>query len=254
MKILALDTATRVGGVALMKDENLLAEYRMEMTMAHSERLMVLVDRVLKESGLSFGELDAVALSIGPGSFTGLRVGVSTVKGLVAETAIRVVPVPTLEAIAWNLPAARTVICPMMDAKKQEVYTALFSSEVDGMLKREMEDQVAAPRMMAEHVFERVREGDTRVIFLGDGALQYRGEIEAVMGGQAIVAPAPLSDPRPAVVGWLGLQRLNRGESVDPATLVPAYVRRSDAEINWEKGMTPKKLKLSGRAGSHRRR
>jgi tRNA threonylcarbamoyladenosine biosynthesis protein TsaB len=250
MKILAIETATGMGGVALMEDETLLAEYRMDMTMAHAERLMVMVDRVLKDGGLTPDDLDALAVSIGPGSFTGLRVAVSTVKGWVTGKPIPVAAVPTLEAMAWTVPAGGYSICPMIDAKKREVYAALFSCHEDGTLKRAMEDQVISPEVLCE----RLREPSSPpTVFLGDGASKHREVLEKQLGRRAVFMPAPLSLPLPSMVAWLGLRRLRRGEAADARTLVPVYVRRPDAELNWEKGVTPKKLNLpAGQAGLKR--
>jgi tRNA threonylcarbamoyladenosine biosynthesis protein TsaB len=242
MKILAIETATALGGVALIDDEKVLAEYGMDMTMAHGEKLMVMVDRILKDIGLGPNDLDALAVSIGPGSFTGLRVGVSTVKGLATGTPIRIAAVPTLEAMAWNAQAGRHFICPMIDAKKGEVYTALFSGEGDGILKRVTEDQVLSPEVLCE----RVRDPSSPpTIFLGDGASKYREVLVNRLGRRALFPPAPLSRSLPSIVAWLGLQKLRRGEAADARTLAPVYVRRPDAEVNWEKGVAPRKLNLS---------
>jgi len=245
MKILALETATPLGGVALIEDEKLLAEYRVDMTMSHAERLMTLVDRALKDCGWVFADLEALAVSIGPGSFTGLRVAVSTVKGLATGRPIPVAAVPTLEALAWNAAAGRQLICPMIDAKKQEVYAALFSNQGAGGLKRLTEDEVISPDSLADRLIERFGEP---VVFLGDGAVQYREILTRRLADRAVFAPGPLGSPRPSMVAWLGLQRLNRGEAADVRTLVPAYVRRSDAEVNWEKGVAPRKLNLKRRS------
>lgn len=246
MKILAMETATPIGGVALMDDERLLAEYQMDMTMAHAERLMVMVDQVLKDCGLVFRDLDALAVSIGPGSFTGLRVAVNSVKGLVMGNPIPVAAVPTLEALAWNLPVPGHLICPMMDAKKQEVYAALFSYQGTGRLKRLMKDQAILPQALSEHVTQHFREP---IVFLGDGAYKYRDVLEALPADRAVVASPLLSQPRPSSVAWLGLQRLRRGQSADARTLVPVYIRRPDAEVNWRKRIPPKAFTLKRGAG-----
>lgn len=241
MKILAIETATALGGVALIDDKKLLAEYGMDMAMAHGEMLMVMVDRILKDGGLGPDDLDALAVSIGPGSFTGLRVGVSTVKGLATGTSIPIAAVSTLEALAWNGQAGRHFICPMIDARKGEVYTAQFSSEGDGILKRVTEDQVLSPEVLCV----RLREASTHpTVFLGDGALRYREVLVNRLGRRALFPPAPISRSFPSMVAWLGLQKLRRGEAADARTLAPMYIRRPDAEVNWEKGVTPRKLNL----------
>jgi len=241
MKVLGIETATGLGGVALIEGETVRAEYRLEMTMTHAERLMVLIDRVLVDNGRSLEDLDALAVSIGPGSFTGLRVGVNTVKGLVIGKPIPVAAVPTLEAMAWNASSGGCVVCPMIDAKKGEVYAALFSCEPGGGLKRIMEDRIISPEALCEHLS---KASGPPTVFLGDGASRYRDVLRKRFGSRSVFAPEPLSGALPSMVARLGLQRIERGEASDPRTLVPAYLRRSDAEVNWEKGVTPRKLNL----------
>ncbi|HUK55035.1 MAG TPA: tRNA (adenosine(37)-N6)-threonylcarbamoyltransferase complex dimerization subunit type 1 TsaB [Nitrospiria bacterium] len=248
MKILAIETATGLGGVALVEDETLRVEYRLDMTMAHAERLMVLVDRALGDCGWVLDDLDGLAVSIGPGSFTGLRVAVSTVKGLVFGTSLPVAAVPTLEAMAWNVCPGGHGVCPMIDAKKGEVYAALFSCEAGGALKRVMEDQVISPEALSERLGA---SSDPPTVFLGDGASRYRAVLEKRLGVRAVFAPMPLSGPLPSTVARLGLQRIRRGETSDGRTLVPAYVRRSDAEVNWERGVAPKRLDLKHNRDQH---
>jgi len=251
MKILAIETATTLGGAAVTEDDTLLAETRIDMSMAHSERLMVLVDRVLKDAGVTMEVLDGLAVSIGPGSFTGLRVAVSTLKGLTTFKPIPVAAVPTLEAMAWGVPAGGYSVCPMIDAKKQEVYAALFSFRPDGGLERDMEDRVISPEILCE----RLRgPSSPPTVFLGDGADRYREVLETQLGRRAVFVPAPLSRPLPSMVAWLGLRRLRRGEAADVRALVPAYVRRPDAELNFEKGVAPRKLNLKRESGRSNRK
>jgi tRNA threonylcarbamoyladenosine biosynthesis protein TsaB len=251
MKILGIETATGIGGVALVDDEKLLAESSMDMAMTHAERLMVLVDRVFKDTGLTPEDLDGMAVSIGPGSFTGLRVGVSTVKGLATGKPVPVAAVPTLEAMAWNVSPGGHRICPMIDAKKGEVYAAVYSRAADGTLKSMMEEQVILPEALCERLLE---PSGSATVFLGDGVSRYREILENRLGGQALFASASLSRPFPSTVAWIGLRKFRRGEAADTRSLVPAYLRRSDAEVNWEKGVIPRKLHLKGarRRGSIR--
>ena len=250
MRILAIETAGPTSGVALMDENRLLAEYCSDTPMAHAEELMVMVDRALREGGMVLRDLDALAVSIGPGSFTGLRVGVSTVKGLTAGNGIKVVAVPTLEALATNLVKAPGFICPMMDARKQEVYAALFSDREGGTLHRCMEDQVILPRDLADRISELLGGGKNEVVaFLGDGVPKYREVLQSALGKRAHFTEENLYVSRPSSVAFLGLQRLRRGEVVKTGILAPHYLRRPDAEVNWEKGIRPKKLVLGRTAG-----
>jgi len=132
MKILAIETSTMMGSVAVMDKTQLIAEYRLNIKGTHSERLVRIIDEVLKDSGLEFKDLDGYAVSIGPGSFTGLRIGITTVKGLAFVTRKPVAAIPTLDALACNIPFSQYQICPMLDARKKEVYTALYIISDDG--------------------------------------------------------------------------------------------------------------------------
>ena len=228
MKILGMDTATDLCSVALMEDGHLLCEYRVKTGFLHDEHLLVLVDRALKDLKLELADLDGLALTIGPGSFTGLRVAMSTVKGLLTGINKPVVTISTLEALAWNLPMVPYPICTLLDAKKQEVYAALFTFEESGQLKRLMDDQVISPAILLERL-------SSRTIFIGEGAQRYRDLIIKRLGHHAWFAPPSQQFPMASVVAQIGLERLRQGQIVDVRTLTPNYLRRSDAEVNLEK-------------------
>ena len=178
MKILGMNTATNVCGVAIIEEGRLLCEYSLRTDSLHAEHLLVLVDRVLKDVKLTLKDLDGYALTIGPGSFTGLRVALSTVKGWVTGAPKPVLAISTLRALALTLPMASLPICPMLDARREKVSTALFCLEESGEMKRLMKDQIIFPHDLLEHI-----SGST--IFLGDGALRYRGVIIGQLGRHA---------------------------------------------------------------------
>ena len=232
MKVLGLDTATEICGGAVVEDERLLCDYRLAVGPSHAEHLLVLVDRALKDLKLSLADLDGLALTIGPGSFTGLRAAVSTVKGLVTAVHKPVAAISTLEAMAWNLPFARHPICPLLDAKKKEVYAALFVFSESGELKRLMEDQVIAP---GELLGRLSASGGGPTLFVGEGAFRYRDLIADQLGRQAQFVPVAHRGSMASVVAQLGLDRLKRGQRVDMDDLAPVYLRRPDAEVNLEK-------------------
>jgi tRNA threonylcarbamoyladenosine biosynthesis protein TsaB len=228
MKVLGVDAATDICGVALMEDGHLLCEYRLKTGFFHAEHLLLLIDRVLKDQKLELADLDGLALTIGPGSFTGLRVALSTVKGLLAGSDKPVVAVSTLEALAWNLPMASDPICTLLDAKKQEVYAALFAFEESGELKRLMDDQVISPATLLERL-------SGRTLFIGEGAHRYRNLIVERLGRRARFAPPSQQASKASIVAQIGLERLRQGLRVDIKTLTPNYLRCSDAEVNLEK-------------------
>lgn len=237
MKILAIETSTLLGGVAVADDSSgLIAEVRLNVKSTHSERLMTEIDHVMKRSGLQVSDIDAFAVSIGPGSFTGLRIGVSAVKGFSYATGKPIVPVPTLEAFAWNFPFSRYPVCTMLDARKKEVYAALFRW-VDGGFARLIDETSTKVDMLLEEIKTGKGKGDRgffeQIIFAGEGALLYRKEITEVLGGRAVFAPPDRMVPSPAVIASVGLRKALREEFSDPVSLIPLYIRRSEAEIKW---------------------
>jgi len=230
MKVMAIETSTMLGGVAVMDSEQgLLAEARVSVRAALSERLMIAVDFVLGQSSLGLGDIDALAVSSGPGSFTGLRVGLGTVKGLAFATGLPVAAVPTLEAYAMCLPYCRHPVCPMLDARKKEVYTAVFLHGDDG-LRRVLPERATRAGDLAAMLMEY-----EAVVFVGQGAELYRREIEERLGPRALFAPPRLMTPSPAAVAEAGLARALRGEYSDPAFLSPFYIRKSEAELKASK-------------------
>lgn len=228
MKILAIETSTLLGGIAVADDSSgLIAETRLNVKSTHSERLMTAVDHVLKQSGLDISDMDAFAVAIGPGSFTGLRIGLSTVKGFSYATGKPIVSVPTLEAFAWNFPYSGYPVCPMLDARKKEVYAALFQWESEGFI-RVIEETSARVNMLLEEV---VRLTEGKIVFTGDGALLYRNEIIGALGERAVFASPDKMVPSPANVASLGIRKVLKGEFSEPVSLVPIYIRKSEAEM-----------------------
>jgi tRNA threonylcarbamoyladenosine biosynthesis protein TsaB len=216
MRVLAVETSSLAGGVALLDDERLIAEYVLDVSVTHSERLMAAVDRVLGDARWTPRALDALAVAVGPGSFTGLRIAVSTVKGLAVALGVPIAAVPTLDAMAATLPWATLPVCPVLDARKGEVYASLYRWDGEGM-RREWDYLALAPDALAARLGE-------PVILLGDGAAVVRSP-------HARALPAPRRVPSPACVGALGLERLRRGDTVTAAALEPIYLRPSEAEL-----------------------
>lgn len=216
MRLLAVETSTLAGGVALLEADRVRGEYLLDVTATHSERLMPAIDRLLADAGWLPGDVQGLAVAVGPGSFTGLRIGLSTVKGLALALDIPVAAVPTLDAMAAALPFAALPICPVLDARKGEVYCSLYRWE-GGAARREWDYLALAPAELAA----RLREP---VIVLGDGA-------HLVPSPHARLAPPHRRVPSPAAVGVLGRARLDAGERVPAEALVPIYLRPSEAEL-----------------------
>jgi tRNA threonylcarbamoyladenosine biosynthesis protein TsaB len=226
MKVLSIETSTMLGGVAVLdSDVGLLAETKVSVKTGHSERLMSEVDQALRACGLGLGDLDAVAVAVGPGSFTGLRIGLSTAKGLAFRTGLNIVAVPTLEAFAMNFPFSAHPVCPMLDARKGEVYAGVFVSGSEGARRLVPETSVRADELAMR------LKGHEKVVFAGEGALIYREAITRAFQGEALFAPPHLNVPSPASVASLGLKKALDGEFSEPAALSPFYIRKSEAEL-----------------------
>ena len=216
MRVLAVETSSLAGGVALLDGERLVAEYQLDVSVTHSERLMSAVDRVLADARWTPRDLAGLAVAVGPGSFTGLRIAVSTVKGLALALDLPIAAVPTLDAMAAALPWAALPVCPVLDARKGEVYASLYRWDGEAM-RREWDYLALAPAALAARL-------DEPVLVVGDGAGGVRSPyVRAV--------PPPRRLPSPACVGALGLARLRRGETVTAAALAPLYLRPSEAEL-----------------------
>lgn len=227
MKILALETATLAGGIAIVDDsEGLISEVRVEVKVAHAERLMPSIEWLLQASNISVNQIDAFALSIGPGSFTGLRIGLSTAKGFSYSTGKPIVPVPTLDAFAETIPYCRHLVCPMLDARKNEVYAALYTWE-GSTCRKILPETALDPHELLKKINE-------PVVFMGDGAVTYRHLILDTLKTRAVFAPASRMSPAASAVAEIAIEKLKQGIETDPVSLVPFYIRKSEAEIHWK--------------------
>lgn len=226
MKILAIETSTMLGGVAIAgENRGLIAETRLNVKTTHSERLMIAVHNTLLQSDLSLDDIDVYGVAIGPGSFTGLRIGLSTVKGLSYATGKPLVTVPTLDAFAMNFPCSVYPVCLMLDARKNEVYAAVFEWS-EGRFEKVYGEITARP----DNLLGQLKE---KILFAGEGALLYQNIIRESLGERAVFASPEKMVPSPANVAVLGLSRAQAGEYTDAATAVPLYIRKSEAEVKW---------------------
>jgi tRNA threonylcarbamoyladenosine biosynthesis protein TsaB len=228
MKILSIETSTMLGGVAILDEQaGLIAETKLNVKTTHSERLMTAVDNTLKQSEMGLDEIDVFAVALGPGSFTGLRIGLSTAKGLSYATGKPLVTVPTLDAFARNFAFSLYPVCLMLDARRSEVYAAVYAWE--GHSFRTVLEPVS---IKPEKLLEKLQ---GNVLFAGDGALVYKEKIIDYMNDRAFYAGADKMIPSPANVAILGLERAIRGEYALVAETVPLYIRKSEAEVKLSK-------------------
>ncbi|RII26615.1 MAG: tRNA (adenosine(37)-N6)-threonylcarbamoyltransferase complex dimerization subunit type 1 TsaB [Geobacter sp.] len=230
MKLLTIDTSTNTCSVALSCDGRLVGEYLLEMQRTLSERLLAGVELLLEGAGMDVKELDGFGVALGPGSFTGLRIGIATVKGLALSTGKPVAGFSSLAMLAQNLPWAEFPVCPMFDARKKEIYTALYRCcEVP---KPVIPDCVLSPELFLDRL-------DGPVIFVGDGAIRYREIIESRLGDRALFAPASATQPRASAGAVLAEAGFARGRAVLPGALAPLYIRPSEAELARLQRETP---------------
>lgn len=226
MPIIAIETATMVGSIAIIDDERVISEITLNVRATHSEKLMSAIDHLLNISGLTLDGMDCVAVSIGPGSFTGLRIGLSAAKGLTCASGKPLIGVPTLDALALNIPFSGRLVCPILDARKGEVYAAIYKPDGSDLSKL-TDDMAVNPAILAEMLKE-------ETIFLGDGINPYEILLKERLKDLYNKAPLPLQIPRASNVAMLALERLERGELDDPFALVPRYVRKSETELKWK--------------------
>jgi len=213
-----------VGSVAVVDQVDVLASYLWNIESAHSEHLMAAIKQILADASLSLQKLDGVAVSIGPGSFTGLRIGLGTAKGLCYATGLPLVAVPTLDALASRLAFCNYQVCPMLDAKKGEVYASVYQV-ADGEIKRLSPPQAIPPELLAKRISQ-------PTVFSGRGAIVYRETILKILGEKAHFAPPDLNYPDAAAVARVGLSAIERGEEAELFSLEPLYLRKPDAKIS----------------------
>lgn len=223
--LLTVDTSTPCGSVAVSRGETLLGEVLLNVKSTHTDRLLVTVRQLLGDVGLSVQEMDAFGVVLGPGSFTGLRIGVATVKGLALATNKPVVGISSLRGLALQVPLCRHPLCVLLDARKKEVYAGLYSWEA-GLPVPAVPEAVLPPERLLDTL-----KGD--VLFAGDGAVAYRTLIVRHLGARAHFVPWPLNLPRASVAAALALADLRQGRTISLELLTPHYIRPSEAEIMW---------------------
>lgn len=229
MKILAFDSSGLVASVAILEEEQLIAEYTLNYKKTHSQTLLPMLDEIVKMTELDLSEIDAIAVAAGPGSFTGLRIGSATVKGLGLALNKPVISVPTLEGIAYNLYGTDSLICPMMDARRKQVYTGIYG--FSGKEFQIISDQTACP---VEEIIERCNTLGRKVIFLGDGVPVYRNLIESKIQVEYDFAPAHMNRQRAGAVGMRAFDYIREGRLETAAEHAPVYLRKSQAERELE--------------------
>ncbi len=229
LKILAVDTSFSAASVAIISGRRILSEHFFQEDRHYSEILMPLIDRVISECGLSVSQIDGFGVGCGPGSFTGLRIGIATIKGFAFALGKPVVGISSLDALSLNAPFSERLICSMVDARRGEVYSAFFRFGGDEMTTRVSELMVLDPVKLLDLI-------DEDAIFLGNGAQIYRSIIEEKLGSRAQFVPDEFSFPRASIIARLSEAEIATGGGIDPRELLPHYIRPSQAEMKWGDG------------------
>ncbi len=225
MKILAIEASSLVASVAILTDDIITAEYTINHKITHSQTLLPMIDEVCRRTETEVEEFDAIAVSSGPGSFTGLRIGSATAKGLGMALNIPLIHVPTLDAMAYNAFGTDMLICPIMDARRSQVYTGIYSFENDELVIHHEPCAVSIEELVG------ILSGyGRRVIFIGDGIPAVRDVIDAKADFDYIYAPAGMNRQRASSVAILGALYYKNGRTETAAEHVPDYLRMSQAE------------------------
>ena len=233
MKILGLDSSGLVASAAIVENDCLIAEYTVNYKKTHSQTLLPMLAELQKMTELDLESLDAIAIAAGPGSFTGLRIGAATAKGLGLALKKPLVEVPTLEGLAYNLWGTDRVVCPLMDARRNQVYTGLyeFAATGDGFEMQTLQEQCAVDIL---DILEAVNVHGRPAVFLGDGVPVYRDKIQEMMKVPYSFAPAMNNRQRASAVASLGAVYFAQGKTVTAAEHQPEYLRKSQAEREAE--------------------
>lgn len=227
MNILAVDTSTSLASIAIAVDEQIVAESLLNTNRTLSARLIPEIERLLATAGLDIADIDLFASTVGPGSFTGVRGGVATIQGLALAVGKPCAGFSSLAMLSMNFTLSKTLVCPMLDARKSELYAALYDCSSSLPFPR-ISDCVLPLALFIDRIAAATEDP---VLFLGDGAVRYHDQITELLGNRALFAPFPLHIPHAANGTLLALEASRRGELLEPGQLLPVYLRASDAEL-----------------------
>ena len=226
MKIIAIDSSGLVATVALATEETVIAEYTVNYKKTHSQTLLPMLDEIKKMTELDLAQIDAIAIASGPGSFTGLRIGSATAKGLGLALKKPLIEVPTVDAMAMNLWGTKDIVCPIMDARRNQVYTGIYEFGADDDLVRiheQFADDIGVVTGMINDI-------GRPVIFLGDGVPVYKEAITEAISVPYRFAPPHMSRQRAGALAYLAARYYSEGRTVSAADHKPDYLRVSQAE------------------------
>lgn len=229
MKILAIESSSQVASVAILTDDVITAEYTVNHKITHSQTLLPMIDEICRMTECELEQLDAIAVSGGPGSFTGLRIGSATAKGLGQALNIPLIHIPTIDAMAYNMFGTDMVICPIMDARRSQVYTGIYRFENEELIT--INENCA---ISIEELIEKLNAIGEKTVFIGDGIPVFKEYIDENADFQAVYAPAGMNRQKASSVAVLGALYFEQGKTETAAEHLPEYLRKSQAERERE--------------------
>lgn len=229
MRILAIDSSSTVASVAIVEEEKIIGEYTINNKITHSQTLLPMIDEMFKISEISLESIEAIAITSGPGSFTGLRIGSATAKGLGQALNLPLIEVPTLEAMAYNMFATDKLVCPIMDARRNQTYTGVYK-----IVGEDLQIVLDGTAVGIDELVSKLNEYDEEVIFIGDGIPVFKEFLLENMKYTPIFAPTHMNRQRAGSVGALGLKYYKEGKITNASDFRPDYFRKSQAEREME--------------------
>lgn len=231
MKILALDTSGQNCSVAIIDEEKVISDFNLSIGTTHSETLLLMIDEICKSSKIDLNEIDVLACSIGPGSFTGLRIGIATIKGFALAQDKKVIGVSTLEALAHNIANFDGLICSVLDAKNNNVYAGIFKYENDELV---LQGDYITDNL--DTLIDILQSKNQKIMFVGDGAISFKEKLKNILNGKAYFAPLHLTNQLSSSVAETALKRALKNDFDNVDTLNPMYLKKSQAERTFEAG------------------
>lgn len=223
--ILAIDSSSLVATVALVNEETVIAEYTVNLKKTHSQTLLPMIDEIFRMTGMNKDELKAIAITSGPGSFTGLRIGAATAKGLALALNIGIIRIPTIDAMAYNYNHCNKLICPIMDARRNQVYTGIFKCE-----EEILETILPTCAIPVSELVQKINELGNEVIFIGDGIPVFKDSLDDTLAVKHFYAKQHLGRQKAGSIGAVAWDKYKKGEIENANYFAPDYLRLSQAE------------------------
>ena len=231
MRILAIDTSGQNCSVAIIDEEKVICDFNLSIGTTHSETLLPMIDEVCKTSRIDLSEVDVLACGIGPGSFTGLRIGLATIKGFALAQNKNVIGVPTLDALAYNIANFDGIICSVLDARNNNVYAGIYKYENDKVV---LKDDYITENL--DTLIDILKSKNEKVMFVGEGAVSFKQQFKDALNEKAKFAPIHLNNQLSSSVAKAALDRALENDFDDADTLNPMYLKKSQAERTFEEG------------------